>query len=68
VTDFRLTQAAVEEWAAGAPAIQLTQAAVEMWGSVATTTVQMVLTLAAVEMWAPVVPVSRGAPRQALIM
>jgi hypothetical protein len=68
VTDYRLTQAAVEEWGAGSPTLALTQAAVEMWGSVTTGVVQMVVTTAAIEMWASVAQASRGGPRQSLIM
>jgi hypothetical protein len=35
-TNMLTTQAAVEEWASGAPAMQLTQAVIEEWGSVTT--------------------------------
>jgi len=35
-TNMLTTQAAVEEWASGNPAMQLTQAVIEEWGSVAT--------------------------------
>jgi hypothetical protein len=68
VTDFRLTQAAVEEWSVGTPVVQATQVAVECWAPLATVTVQMVATQCGIEMWASVAQASRGAPRQALIM
>jgi len=36
MTDVRLTQEAVEEWATGTPAAQLTQVLVEEWATVTT--------------------------------
>lgn len=67
MTDTRLTQAAVEQWAGGSPQVQLTQAAVEQWASATTTTVQTVLTQIAVEQWASVVPTG-GAVTPAMVM
>jgi len=36
MTDVRLTQEAVEEWATGTPVVQVTQFLVEEWATVAT--------------------------------
>lgn len=63
MTDIRLTQIAVEEWAAPIPPqMQATQLALEMWGAVPTTNTQMLATLMAVEQWAAVLEASRGGP------
>ena len=37
MTDVRLTQEALEEWATGTPVAQVTQIVVEEWASVAAT-------------------------------
>jgi hypothetical protein len=71
MTDYRLTQGAVEQWASIIPPqMQATQLAIECWGSVSTVTVQMVATQAGLEMWASVALVSaaRAGPRQSLVM
>jgi hypothetical protein len=55
MTDVRLTQEAIEEWASGGLAdARLTQVAVEQWGSVATGITQVVLGQIAIEQWASV--------------
>lgn len=51
MTDNRLTQEALEQWASGTPSVQLTQAAVEHWGAASFTTIQAVLTQIAIEQW-----------------
>jgi hypothetical protein len=38
MTDARLTQVAIEEWASGSPTVRLTQIAIEEWASVRTIT------------------------------
>jgi len=53
MTDFRVTQVAVEEWAAPIPPqMQATQVAIEYWSSTTNVSVQMAVTLVAVEIWA----------------
>jgi len=54
MTDIRLTQGAVEQWARATPAVQVTQVAIEQWATVATGNTQMLATQAAVEQWASV--------------
>ena len=53
MTDFRLTQAAVEEFTSiTLPNAQVTQCAVEQWVTVNVTNPFMTVTQCAVEMWA----------------
>jgi hypothetical protein len=69
MTDFRVTQASLEQWGVGTPAMNTTQAAVEMWASVATLpSGQMVVTQCGVEMWASVAQAARGGPRVSIIV
>jgi hypothetical protein len=54
VTDYRLTQIAIEEWARATPDERLTQAAIEEWATVASGPTPMLITQAALEQWASV--------------
>lgn len=55
VTDLRVTQAAIEEWALpAAPALQATQVFVEQWAQVDVLNPQFILTAVLVEQWASV--------------
>jgi hypothetical protein len=57
VTDYRVTQAAVEEWAAIVPPqMQATQVAIEHWGAVTTAATLRAVTQVAVEQWVPATP------------
>jgi len=62
VTDVRLTQEVLEEWASGTPVAQATQVSLEMWASVQTVSGQVVVSQMLIEEWAsieaPVVPPS----------
>jgi hypothetical protein len=60
MTDVRLTQGAVEQWASGTPAAQLTQVAVEEWASVTTGAVLVVATQIGVEQWGSVAATAGG--------
>jgi hypothetical protein len=69
MTDQRITQASLEQWASTIPPdMRLTQIAIEMWASTGTTTVQMLATQAAIEHWATVREASRGGPMISMIM
>jgi hypothetical protein len=52
MTDARVTQTAVEEWAAPNPQARATQIGAEVWTSVPTVNPSAVLTQIAVEEWA----------------
>lgn len=54
MTDARLTQTSVEQWADGGASARLTQIASEQWATPTGIGVQALLTLIAVEQWAPV--------------
>jgi hypothetical protein len=60
MTDVRLTQQLVEEWASTNPSAQTTQVSLEMWASVQTVSGQVVVSQMLIEQWAsvdvPVVP------------
>lgn len=64
MTDARLTQQLVEEWASTNPSAQATQVSLEMWASVQTVSGQVVVSQLLVEEWAsvdvPVVPPTSG--------
>ena len=51
MTDARVTQTSVEEWAAGNPQARATQVSTEVWGAISATTVTAVVTQLAVEQW-----------------
>jgi hypothetical protein len=68
MTDHRLTQIAIEEWALPSPPEIITQVAVEEWGSVAAATLRMVATQFAVEEWASVAVSSGVTAAQARTM
>jgi len=54
MTDVRLTQQLVEEWAGANPDVRATQVSLEMWASVQTVSGQVVVSQMLVEEWASV--------------
>jgi hypothetical protein len=69
MTDFRLTQAAAEQWASiTSPTLQVTQVAVEQWVTTNVTNPYMTLTQVAVEQWAQLVPAVLPGGAQARVM
>jgi hypothetical protein len=62
VTDVRLTQEAIEQWARSTPNAQLTQIGLEQWASITTVPTQVALTQIAIEQWAPPVSAVRNGP------
>lgn len=60
MTDLRLTQEALEQWAQGTPSVQLTQVAVEHWAAVSTTNPLAVVTQVMLEQWASVMQAGVG--------
>jgi len=54
MTDARVTQRSLEEWAQGTPAAQITQTAAEVWGGVSAASRSAILTQISVEEWARV--------------
>lgn len=68
MTDVRLTQEALEQWAQGTPQAQLTQMAIEHWAAVGTTPPQVVMTQMALEQWAAVIAAAQAAQARAIIM
>jgi len=68
MTDYNLTQIAVEQWASTPSQLWVTQIALEEWSSVTSDSVQFIVTQMAVEQWATVVAASTASGASIMIM
>jgi ABC-type polar amino acid transport system ATPase subunit len=68
MTDNRVTQVSIEEFATANPRGQATQVTIEQWATTATITGQAIVTQVALEQWAQIVPTLLPGGAQARVM